>query len=71
MLGIYISGHPLEKLRKQIEAQATINTLELKNIDEQMNTNINNEENGMIKQNTKLKYKDGQNVKYIGNNFIY
>ena len=31
-----------------------------------MNTNINNEENGMIKQNTKLKYKDGQNVKYIG-----
>ena len=66
MLGIYISGHPLEKLRKQIEAQATINTLELKNIDEQMNTNINNEENGMIKQNTKLKYKDGQNVKYIG-----
>ena len=66
MLGIYISGHPLEKLRKQIEAQATINTLELKNIDEQMNTNINNEENGTIKQNTKLKYKDGQNVKYIG-----
>ena len=66
MLGIYISGHPLEKLRKQIEAQATINTLELKNIDEQMNTNINNEENGTIKQNTKLKYKDGQNVKFAG-----
>ena len=66
MLGIYISGHPLEKLRNQIEAQTTINTMELRNIDEQMNSNLDNEEINLTNQNTKIKYKDGQNVKYAG-----
>ena len=66
MLGIYISGHPLEKLRNQIEAQTTINTIELRNIDEQMNSNIGEEESKLINANTKLKYQDGQNVKYAG-----
>ena len=40
MLGIYISGHPLEKLRSQIEQQTNINTMQIRNIDEQMTTNI-------------------------------
>lgn len=40
--------------------------MELRNIDEQMNSNINDEEMGMAKQNQKLKYQDGQNVKYAG-----
>ncbi len=34
MLGIYISGHPLDKLRKQIEAVSTINTLQMLQISE-------------------------------------
>ncbi len=66
MLGIYISGHPLEKLRNQIEAQTTINTMELRNIDEQMNSNMNEEESNLMNSNAKLKYQDGQNVKYAG-----
>ena len=60
MLGIYISGHPLEKLRSQLEAQTTINTMDLRNIEEQMSSS-NLENPGMIS-----KYKDGQNVKYAG-----
>ena len=64
MLGIYISGHPLEKLREQIERQTNINTLELKKLDEQMSTTLS-EENIQI-QNEKPKYQDGQNVKYAG-----
>lgn len=35
MLGIYISGHPLDKLRKQIEEISTINTLKMIQIKEQ------------------------------------
>lgn len=35
MLGIYISGHPLEKLRKQIEKTSTINNLQMLQIKEQ------------------------------------
>ncbi len=64
MLGIYISGHPLEKLREQIERQTNINTIELKKLDEQMSTNL--EEEDIQIQNEKLKYKDDQNVKYAG-----
>jgi DNA polymerase-3 subunit alpha len=60
MLGIYISGHPLEKLRTQIEQVATINTIQLKEIDEQMSSS--NNESVTIR----TKFKDGQNVKYIG-----
>ena len=64
MLGIYISGHPLEKLREQIERQTNINTIELKKLDEQMSTTLS-EDNIQI-QNEKPKYQDGQNVKYAG-----
>ena len=66
MLGIYISGHPLEKLREQIEKQTNINTLELKELDEQMQTTGDDETLELIKQNTKPKFQDGQNVKYAG-----
>jgi DNA polymerase-3 subunit alpha len=65
-LGIYISGHPLEKLRTQIEMQTNIDTIKLREIDEQMSSNLNDPEMELLKQNTKLKYKDGQNVKYAG-----
>lgn len=66
MLGIYISGHPLEKLRKQIEMQTNIDTMKLKEIDEQMNSNLKDPEIEMLKHNVKPKYKDGQNIKYAG-----
>ena len=64
MLGIYISGHPLEKLRSQIEMQTNINTIELKKLGEQMTTNL--DEDNLQIQNEKPKYHDGQNVKYAG-----
>ncbi len=63
MLGIYISGHPLEKLRSQIEAQATINTMQLRELDEQMSSQMLTEE-GV--RNEKPKFVDGQKIKYIG-----
>lgn len=62
MLGIYISGHPLEKLREQIEMQTTINTMDLREIDERMNSQIETEEI----DNSKPKFTDGQRVKYAG-----
>ena len=62
MLGMYLSGHPLEKLKKDIEAQTNINTMQLKEIEESMSTQVN--ETGMI--NTPPKFKDGQIVKYAG-----
>ena len=34
MLGIYISGHPLDKLRKEIEKASNINTMEIMKIQE-------------------------------------
>ena len=66
MLGIYISGHPLEKLRNQIEMQTNINTIELRQLAEQMSSNLDDSELELVKQNSKPKYHDGQNVKYAG-----
>ena len=57
MLGIYVSGHPLEKLRNQIEYETNINTKQIKEIDEEMSKE---------EQTEKLQFKDGQNVKYAG-----
>ena len=61
MLGIYISGHPLEKYRELIEKETTINSIDLRQIEEQSSTNI---ETGNITE--KSKFKDGQRVKYAG-----
>ncbi len=63
MLGIYISGHPLEKLRSQIEAQTTINTMQLRELDEQMSSQMLMEE---MVTNEKPKFVDGQKIKYAG-----
>ena len=57
MLGIYISGHPLEKYRNQILKQANINTLQIKQADEQNEEEIDNQAN---------KLQDGQFVKFAG-----
>lgn len=54
MLGLYISGHPLEEFRKEIEKYTNINTMQIQEgLDEYAETN-------------KLPYKDGQAVKYAG-----
>ena len=54
MLGIYITGHPLEKMRTEIEKQTNINTIKMKETIEQL-------ENG-----EDTNYRDGQIVKYAG-----
>ncbi len=53
MIGIYISGHPLENLREQIVAQTNINTIRMREINEQ-------------KEEYAHEYKDGQNITYAG-----
>ena len=50
MLGIYISGHPLEKIKDIIKKQTNINSIQIKD--------LNNENSA--------GFKDGQNVKYAG-----
>jgi DNA polymerase-3 subunit alpha len=55
MLGVYISGHPLDKMKNIIEKQSTISTLDMIKINEEMG------ETGKT-----TEYKDGQNVKFIG-----
>ena len=57
MLGLYISGHPLEKIRNQIEEQTNINTMQMININE------NNADELDVK---KQEFSDGQLVKYAG-----
>ena len=65
MLGIYLSGHPLEKIRNQIEAQTTINTMQLREIDQQMNNSMGIEEM-VVNNDEKPKFVDGQKIKYAG-----
>ena len=54
MLGLYISGHPLEGLRQEIASQTTINSMQMREAAE-------NEESNEVPM-----YRDGQNVKYAG-----
>ena len=55
MLGIYLSGHPLEKFKKRIEKTTNINALEIAEIDNELR------ETGRLK-----KYKEDQYVKSAG-----
>ncbi len=54
MLGLYISGHPLEGLKQQIEARTNIDSLKVK------------EGLTELEQTGKFPYHDNQNVKYAG-----
>ena len=66
MLGLYISGHPLEELREQIEKQTNINTYQMR---QTSNEELSDEdalriiEQGGSIQNT---LQDGKAVKYAG-----
>ena len=67
MLGIYISGHPLEKYKEIIEKISNINILELKEANEAMSETEEealtaNEENI---SNTQNNIKDGQRVRFV------
>lgn len=65
MLGLYISGHPLDKLRHQIEMQTNINTAMMRETENTSDLDaeaIESEE----KITTNEKLIDGQFVKYAG-----
>ena len=55
MLGVYISGHPLDKIRNAITKQANISTLDMIKMNDEI------EEFGEPKS-----FKDGQTVKFVG-----
>ena len=55
MLGVYISGHPLDKLKNKINKVSNFTSLDISKVAEEM------EEFGELKS-----YKDGQNVKFVG-----
>ena len=65
MLGIYISGHPLEKIKEQIIATTNISSLQMKEIDE-LNSISANEETTDIRIKEKPKFVDGQEVTIAG-----
>ena len=54
MLGIYISGHPLDKIRDEIASQTSIDTMKMRQIAEDMG------------EGRTSSYKDGQTIKYAG-----
>lgn len=65
MLGLYISGHPLESMREQIEKKTNINTLILRQLN-QTTTQDEQELPNEVEQTKQLEFKDGQNVTYAG-----
>lgn len=62
MLGIYISGHPLEKLRAQLERETNVNSMKLNEL-ANLQATVLDEGEFIARKN---EYKDGQFVKYAG-----
>ena len=70
MLGIYLSGHPLEKLKDEIEKQTTISSKDIM----LLNGNISSEQEDVLpgfepqvqEQESVSKFKDGQEVIFAG-----
>ena len=54
MLGLYISGHPLEKMKDEIEQATNINTMKMLQIIEEMDSGV------------QTSFKDGSQVRYAG-----
>ena len=65
MLGIYVSGHPLEKIRNQTIATTNISSAQMKEIDE-INSISEDEENSDIRVKERNRFVDGQEVKIAG-----
>ena len=71
MLGLYISGHPLDKLRHQIEMQTNVNTAMMRQAQDTSSLDAQTiegeEKTAVITNMTKQeKLQDGQFVKYAG-----
>jgi DNA polymerase-3 subunit alpha len=72
MLGLYISGHPLDKLRHQIEMQTNINTAQMREAQNASSLDAEmiegQEKTAEIVANISIndKLQDGQFVKYAG-----
>ena len=69
MLGLYISGHPLEELREEIEKQTNINTYQMRQAgasDLSDEARLEMLEQGNILTKTGEKLQDGKPVKYAG-----
>ena len=62
MLGIYISGHPLDKIREQILKYTNISSKEMKEINEQ--NSLTEDEEPEVRE--KIQYVDGQEVAIAG-----
>ena len=65
MLGIYLSGHPLEKLKDEIEKQTTISSKDILLINSK-NEEMQQEDNLQNQFENTSKYKDGQEVTIAG-----
>ena len=64
MLGIYISGHPLEKYRKLIQTKANVNTMQMREAVETLNSN--SDINPEFLNNKVNSLEDGDFVKFAG-----
>ena len=65
MLGIYVSGHPLQKIREQIIASTNISSMQMKEIDE-INSIGPDGENSDVSVKEVAKFTDGQEVRIAG-----
>lgn len=65
MLGIYISGHPLEKIREQIIATTNISSLQMHEIDEINTASAVDDENMDIRAKERMKFEDGNKLKLL------
>ena len=65
MLGIYVSGHPLQKIRERIIASTNISSIQMKEIDE-INVIGPDGENSDVRVKERAKFIDGQEVKIAG-----
>ena len=65
MLGIYISGHPLEKIREQIIASTNISSMQMKDIDEINSIGADGDKSD-VRVEEVAKFTDGQEVRIAG-----
>ena len=65
MLGIYVSGHPLQKIREQIIASTNISSMQMKDIDEINSIGADGDKSD-VKVEEVAKFTDGQEVRIAG-----
>ncbi len=66
MLGLYISGHPLEKLKEQIEKRTNINTMMLRSFNQNAESDLEDGSQQLEQEPKSLGLQDNQNVTYAG-----